>query len=311
MEMMIFILEMVLPVLIMIILGFTCRNKGWVTKEGMVGIKAFISKVCIPVILFRAFYVAEYNWNSLIMFVIIFICCCLALVIGYFLRRFVANSPVLPFLLSGFEVGMLGYPLFGLVVGTDKLYYLATLDLGQTFFVYTVFLALLKGLAGNKPSLGKSLIEMSKNTAMRGVALGIIFGVTGLGTKLLDSMIGGIFQASVDMIVSPTVALILVMVGYELSLKKNLIGPVFKTILFRILINGFLLVIASLIIFQIIPFDKNMMIALMLLFSLPASFIIPIYAEGEQEAEFISTTLSVNTLVTVLLYILIVIYSVN
>ena len=77
------------------------------------------------------------------------------------------------------------------------------------------------------------------------------------------------------------------------------------------MIMAVLLAAGNLIIFQLFPFDKELEIALMILYALPAPFIIPIFADVGEDGEYVSTSLSVHTLVTVLLYAAIVVYSVS
>ena len=157
---------------------------------------------------------------------------------------------------------------------------------------------------------GAMLREMCKNPAFRGVVLGIIVGITGLGNIITASPIGPIFSETIEMITLPTSGMILIIVGYELSMRKDLIGPVLKTIVFRTVVMGALLCIASLIVFQIVPFDKQLFMAMILLFSLPAPFIIPLYADVESEGIYISTTLSMGTLVTILIFVGLSVYAV-
>ena len=92
------------------------------------------------------------------------------------------------------------------------------------------------------------------------------------------------------------------MVGYELNLKKELFLPVLKTIVLRLVIMGALLLVSNLVIFRIFPFDKELEIALMVLYALPAPFIIPIFSDVGKDGEYVATTLSVHTLVTVALF---------
>ncbi len=311
MQQIVSVLEMVLPVLIMIFLGYLCRTKGLVSKEGLSGIKGVISNITLPVVLFQAFYTTSYSAKSLLSFAIVFTSCCLALAAGHFLNRFVANSKLMPYLLSGFEVGMLGYALFGLLAGTDNLSYMATVDLGQVIFVYTIYLTLLKNAAGQKTNAKGIFFGMLKNPAFQGVAVGIIIGVTGLGSLIDGSAAGGIFRETIQMITLPTSGMILIIVGYELSVKKELIGPVVKTIALRILVMGLLLCLSALVMFSIVPFDKNLFTAMILLFSLPAPFIIPLYADVDAEGVYISTTLSMNTVVTILIFIGLSVYTLS
>lgn len=305
------VLEMVLPVIVMLFLGYLCRAKNLVTKEGLAGIKSVISNITLPVVLFKAFYTTDYSLRSVLGFVIIFTSCVLALLAGYALNRFVAQSKLMPYLLSGFEVGMLGYALYGLLAGTDKLSYMASVDLGQVLFVYTVYLTLLKNATGQKTDVKGILLSMIKNPAFQGVAIGIIVGITGLGGFISASPVGGIFSEIIEMITLPTAGMILIIVGYELSMRRDLVGPVVKTIAFRVAVMTVLLCISAFIMFSILPFDKNLFMAMVLLFSLPAPFIIPLYADVESEGVYISTTLSMNTLVTIFIFILLSVYTLS
>ncbi len=311
MQLIIPVLEMVLPVIVMLFLGYLCRVKNLVTKEGLAGIKSVISNITLPVVLFKAFYTTDYSLRSVLGFVIIFTSCILALLAGYALNRFVAQSKLMPYLLSGFEVGMLGYALYGLLAGTDKLSYMASVDLGQVLFVYTVYLTLLKNATGQKTDVKGILLSMIKNPAFQGVAIGIIVGITGLGGFISASPVGGIFEEVIEMITLPTAGMILIIVGYELSMRRDLIGPVVKTIAFRVAVMTVLLCVSAFIMFSILPFDKNLFMAMVLLFSLPAPFIIPLYADVESEGVYISTTLSMNTLVTIFIFILLSVYTLS
>lgn len=311
MQLIIPVLEMVLPVIVMLFLGYLCRVKNLVTKEGLAGIKSVISNITLPVVLFKAFYTTDYSLRSVLGFVIIFTSCILALLAGYALNRFVAQSKLMPYLLSGFEVGMLGYALYGLLAGTDKLSYMASVDLGQVLFVYTVYLTLLKNATGQKTNVKGILLSMIKNPAFQGVAIGIIIGITGLGGFISASPVGGIFEEVIETITLPTAGMILIIVGYELSMRRDLIGPVVKTITFRVAVMTVLLCVSAFIMFSILPFDKNLFMAMVLLFSLPAPFIIPLYADVESEGVYISTTLSMNTLVTIFIFILLSVYTLS
>ena len=300
------VLEMVVPVIVMLLIGYFCRVSGILTKEGLNGVKSVISNVTLPVVLFQAFYATSYSLDSLFMFSVVFISCLLALGCGFLLNRFIPNSKLMPYLLSGFEVGMLGYALYGLLAGPDRLSYMATVDLGQVLFVFTIYLTLLKNATGQKPSLK----EMCKNPAFRGVTLGLIVGVTGLGNLITASPVSPIFSAVIEMITLPTSAMILIIVGYELSLRKDLIVPVVKTLVFRTVVMGVLLCAAALIVFQVMPFDKQLFMALVLLFALPAPFVIPLYADVESEGVYISNTLSMGTLITILIFVGLSVYAV-
>ena len=98
------------------------------------------------------------------------------------------------------------------------------------------------------------------------MALGIVLGATGIGSLVMNSAAGGIVSQLISTITAPISAVVLLMVGYELNLKKELLGPVLKTIVLRLIIMAGLLVLANMIIFHLFPFDRELEIALMVLY---------------------------------------------
>ena len=295
--------EMVLPVLVMIGIGSLARKTKIIDKSGLDGLKAVISRITIPVVLFLAFYSVEYSLKSVLLLFVIYLANVLALGLGYLTRRFVGeNHKLMPFLISGYEAGMLGYALFTLLCGAENRHYFASVDIGQTIFVYTIYLAALTSETGGKPTLKGITVNMFTNPAFLGAIFGMIFGIFGLGKLINSSPFSAVFRSVLDFITTPTAAVILIIIGYELSLKVKLIKPVLKTILLRIVVMGALLAAAAGIVFLIIPFNKTLLMAMILMFSLPAPFIIPLYANVESEADYISTTLSLNTVVTIAIF---------
>ena len=65
----------------------------------------------------------------------------------------------------------------------------------------------------------------------------------------------------------------------------------------------------SAVIFAATPFDKELFMAMLLMYALPAPFIIPLFADTGEDGAYISTTLSVGTLMTVVFFIGIAAYS--
>ena len=299
---------MVLPVLVMIGIGFFCNKKQIFDMAGLKGLKDIIGGVMLPVTLFNAFMTAEYNLRVVVVFLVVFAGFGAAIGIGFLLRPFVKPyGKFLPFLLASAEGGMLGYALYGLIVGNQSGF--ASVDLGQTVFAYTVWLGLLTSVDGGKVEPKALLKNMFSNKCFLGMAFGIMVGAAGIGSLIMNSVAGGIVSSVIRMITTPVSAIVLLMVGYELNLKMELIVPVAKTIFFRLVIMAVLLIASNLIIFSIFPFDKNLEIALMVLYALPAPFIIPIFSEVGGDGEYVSTSLSVHTLVTVVLFVVIVAYS--
>lgn len=302
------VVQMVLPVLLMIGIGYFCNRRQIFDMNGLQGLKALLGDIMLPVVLFNAFFTAEYSLRVVVVFLVVYLGFGAAIAVGFWLRPLVKPyGKYLPFLVSSAEGGMLGYALYGLIVGSQSGF--ATVDLGQTVFAYTAWLGLLTSVDGGEVKAEKLLKNMFSNKCFLGMALGIVLGAAGLGNVVMNSDFGGIVQSVISMITAPVSAVVLLMVGYELNLKKELFLPVLKTIVLRLVIMGVLLIVSNLIIFNIFAFDKELEIALMVLYALPAPFIIPIFSEVGKDGEYVSTSLSVHTLISVVLYAAIVVYS--
>ena len=304
------ILSMVLPVLVMILLGRLCAVQGILNDERHAGLKAIIGDILLPVVLFNAFFTAQYDGKLLLVFVLVFIGCLIALLAGFALRRFVAPyGRFMPLLMTSFEGGMLGYALYALLAGQSQTATYAMVDIGQTMFAYTVFLAALKGAEGQKMSPAAMVRNMITNKACIGMLLGIVLGALGVYKAIAPTDIGMILMELISFITAPTSALILLVVGYQLKVSKKLMRPVLTTLGLRLAVMIGVMGFVSLVLFAIIPYDKMLMLALMLQYTLPAPFIIPLFADLGEDGEYVSTSLSMGTLLSVVLFVFVAAFS--
>lgn len=302
------VIEMVLPVLVLLLIGLMCNKKQIFDMNGLQGLKSIVGDICLPMVLFNAFFTAEYSLRLLLVFAVVYGCFILTLLGGYATKKFCAPYGRLsPLLMTAAEGGMLGYALYGVLMGNQSEF--ATVDIGNTFFAYTIYLAAMKSCSGEKLSPKFMVKNMLTNKCCMGMLLGIVLGAAGVGKLVLGSPLGGTVSGLISMITAPTSAVVLITVGYELTLDKELLKPVAKSTLVRLGLMAAACALASLLIFSIVPFDKNLQVALMIIFALPAPFIIPLFADVQQDGKYISTSLSVYTLLTVVLYVLIAIYA--
>ena len=304
------ILSMVLPVLVMIALGRLCAVRGILNDERHAGLKAIIGDILLPVVLFNAFFTAQYDGKLVLVFVLVFLGCLIALLAGYALRRFVAPyGRFMPLLMTSFEGGMLGYALYALLAGQEHLATYAMVDIGQTMFAYTVFLAALKSAEGQRMTPKAMLTNMLTNKACIGMLLGIVLGALGVHRALAPTAFGQVLTELIAFVTAPTSALILLVVGYQLKVSRKLMRPVLTTMGLRLAVMMGVMALVSLTLFAIIPYDRLLMLALMLQYTLPAPFIIPLFADLKEDGEYVSTTLSLGTVLTVVLFFFVAAFS--
>ncbi len=303
------ILQMVLPVLVAFGLGYVLKRKNVFGEEGLKGLKAVVGKITLPAVLFYAYFTAEYSGRIALTFGTVFLACVLGLLAGYALRRFMKPyAKYLPFLLTEFEAGMLGYALFGLLYA-GQTHIFAMIDIGQTFCTFTVFLIALKAANGETAGAKALMKTVFSNIVLICMIAGAVLGVLGVGRWAMATAAGPVITALFQFLAAPTSLLILLIVGYELRFDRALLSPVLKTVGLRLLVMLPLLALSALFIFAIIPFEKPLFVALLLAYTLPAPFIIPLYATDPAHKAYVSTTLSIQTLVSLVLFIGIAAYT--
>ena len=304
------ILSKVLPVLVMIALGRLCETKQIINDEQHAGLKAIVGDILLPVVLFQAFFTADYGKRMLLVFVLVFVAYGAALAAGYALRRFVKPyDRFMPLLMTSAEGGMLGYALYALLCGADQTKTYAMVDIGQTVFAYTVFLTALKAAGGEKMTPKFIMKNIVTNKGCIGMLSGIVLGALGVYRAIDGTAAGEIVSSLLSFITAPTSALILIIMGYQLHVSRQLLRPVLTTMGLRLGVLAVVCAAVSGILFAVIPFDKGLLLALMLQYSLPAPFIIPLFADLGDDAEYVSTTLSLGTVLAVLLFFLLAAFS--
>lgn len=304
------ILSKVLPVLVMIALGRLCETKQIINDEQHAGLKAIVGDILLPVVLFQAFFTADYGKRMLLVFVLVFVGYGAALAAGYVLRRFVKPyGRFMPLLMTSAEGGMLGYALYALLCGAEQTKTYAMVDIGQTVFAYTVFLTALKAAGGEKMTPNFIVKNIVTNKACIGMLSGIVLGALGVYRAIDGTAAGEIVSSLLSFITAPTSTLILIIMGYQLHVSRQLLRPVLTTMGLRLGVLAVVCAAVSGILFAVIPFDKGLLLALMLQYTLPAPFIIPLYADLGDDAEYVSTTLSLGTVLAVLLFFLLTAFS--
>ena len=304
------ILSKVLPVLVMIALGRLCETKQIINDEQHAGLKAIVGDILLPVVLFQAFFTADYGKRMLLVFVLVFVGYGAALAAGYALRRFVKPyDRFMPLLMTSAEGGMLGYALYALLCGADQTKTYAMVDIGQTVFAYTVFLTALKAAGGEKMTPNFIMKNIVTNKGCIGMLSGIVLGALGVYRAIDGTAAGEVVSSLLSFITAPTSALILIIMGYQLHVSRQLLRPVLTTMGLRLGVLAVVCAAVSGILFAVIPFDKGLLLALMLQYSLPAPFIIPLFADMGDDAEYVSTTLSLGTVLAVLLFFLLTAFS--
>ena len=298
MEVFIRVLETALPVFLTLGLGMLCRARKLLRREGVAALKSVAVNITLPAVLFGAFATAEYSRESIAIPLVIFALCGAALILGFVLPKILkVEGKLTPYLMTGFEAGMLGYGLFALLFRSEPTSSFAIVDLGQVLFVFTVYKALLSGRGGVASALREALVS----PVLWAIIAGLIFGATGLFDKLTPSGVSGVLTSIADFIAAPTSAIILLTIGYDLVPGEIRWRETAAVVGLRVGIMGALLGVAALV-NRLFLGGAMHTGALALLFILPPPYVLPVFADAEEERANISSALSVLTLLSILLF---------
>ena len=66
------VLQMVLPIVALLALGMVCRRRNIFDMKGLAGLKAVVGDICLPVVLFNAFFTAKYSHSVALIFVLVY-----------------------------------------------------------------------------------------------------------------------------------------------------------------------------------------------------------------------------------------------
>ncbi len=298
MENLIRVLETALPVFVTLGIGMLCRAKGILTRDGVAQLKSVAVNIALPAVLVASFATAEYSKGSFAIPALMFLLCCVALGLGALLcRLFKLPGKITPYLMTGFEAGMLGYGLFALLFKGEASSRFAIIDLGQVLFVFTVYKILLSGKAGLRSVVREAL----SSPVLWAIFVGLLLGATGLYDALKPSGVSGVIDSLTSFISAPTSVLILISIGYDLVPGEIRWKKTIAVVALRLLVMAAMLGLALLA--NRFLLDGAMHTgALVLMFILPPPYVLPVFADAADERANISSALSVLTLLSILLF---------
>ena len=116
------LLQVILPVIIMLIIGMISREKKLISEEGIEGFQTLVMNFTLPISLFYTFYRASIKVDTVIFPITLFVVTAGGIFVGKLICKLIKeNDAYFPFTMTGYEAGMLGYALFGILLGSYKI----------------------------------------------------------------------------------------------------------------------------------------------------------------------------------------------
>lgn len=301
------VLQIVMPVLVMIILGMLCRKWKILTGEGVANMKVLVTNVMLPVAIFHALATAEYNKETGILILIMLIMLIVSFSLGFVLKPFLKGKyqRYLPFMVSVYEGGLMAYPLYTSLCGSENLSHVAVLDIAGLLFGFSIYMGMLGQVEdGGKIDVKKLFSSAIRTPAFIASVLGIIAGLSKIIIILLDSPFGGVYQSVENILTTSVTAIILLVVGYSMELNANLLNPCITTILLRMILQGVMMAGVLFAVHSLVGDSQIVNLAIITYMSSPATFSMQTFMKDEEGSAYVSTTNSMYCLVSILVYII-------
>jgi predicted permease len=301
------IVSRVLPILLLIGIGFGLRRTAFISAETVADLRKLVVNLALPAVLFTSFLEIEFDSNDAAIVVATFVLCVGLYGIGRALQpRFGAGHEYFPFLMTGFESGMLGISLYGSAYGLSRVGYFAVVDLGHELFIWFFFLALLLAKRDEIRSPGRLFGAFIRSPVIIGIIAGIAASLAGLRDTLYDGPIVGGVMNTLVFLAALTVPLILLIVGYGIQLDQRGIREAVTPVVIRLAILLPLAVLLPVLLADsLLDGNAYSQAALFTLLILPPPFIIPLYMKPgmPDERRYVNNVLSLSTMVSIFLFV--------
>ncbi|MFW6049031.1 MAG: AEC family transporter [Candidatus Bipolaricaulota bacterium] len=297
----------VLPVIFLIVGGRILSYFDFFAANTVEELKKIVVNIGLPALLFTAFSSVSFTPRYLAVFGFSFFVCVGFYYVGKGIGKLLGlKSRMFPFLMTGFEAGMLGYPIFQATFGKGELFKFSIVDFGHEVFVFLVFVPLIIKMSQKERAEESAILMFLKSPPIIGILFGLLFGSLGLFEGVSDGEFVGVILTTLDYLGALVVPLICIVIGYELEfnpsgLKKAVITTALRLTL--AVIVGVLL--GKFVFLDLLGFGRTFFLGFITLLVLPPPFVIPVFLEpqDEEENQFVLNTLSVHTIGTLIIYI--------
>lgn len=291
-----------LPIVLLIGIGSIIRRTGLISAQGVEDFKKLIVNVALPAVLFVTFLSIEFDRRYIGLFVFVPIVLFLLLGLGYGYKRYVQRIDSAPFLMTGFEFGMLGIGLFGTAFGMDQIGTISVVGLPHELFIWFVYVTLLRTQYGGRVSVGATVRSFISSPVIVGIVLGTLLNALGLGGRLGSSAAGSALLETLGMLGNIVGPLILLIIGYGMRISWREVRPVLPIVAVRfVVVLGIGALVAPYVVETILGLPRIFTFAVFTFFILPPPFIVPLFTPSDRTDELVysNNVLSVYTLASI------------
>jgi len=303
------VLATIFPVFFMIGLGMCARMRGWVTPEQKSGVSATVFGLLFPILIFSLMSTVSISADHVLIVGYLTAAYCVALVVGKVLSGFTGErfAHFSNFLLAVQEGGSVALPLYVSIVGPSS--NTVILDMASMIVVFIVYPVLVQRAVSEGADARAIVRNILTNSFVIAVIAGLFFNFTGLYALLSTTPVFELYSGAVEMATAPIVGMILITIGYDLRVDREMVRPLLRLTLVKVVFYA--LVMASmLVLFRGLMADKDFLMATLIYLSCPSGFAVPAFISPlfrtDDDASFASAFTSLYIVVTLVVYVCVV-----
>lgn len=299
------VLSALMPVLLVVLFGVILRKREVLSEKTVSELKHLLTNNILPVAVFHALAVTRYSGGTWIETGLMLLILLASFGAGFLMRPLVKPpyGKYVPFLVCSYEGGMIAYPLYSELCGSENLYRIAILDMSAIIFAFGIYMNVLSFQErGEKASFKKAVINALKTPVFVASLLGILAGSSGFMSGFLQTGAGQIYTAAVRVVTAPLTTMILLVVGYSIQTDRDLLIPCLKTIGLRALLQAVMIAVTIFAVHRFVGADPLNDKAILIFMSVPTTYSLHSFIRDPQGANFASTFNALYIFITVAVY---------
>ncbi len=301
------------PVLFMVVLGLVSRVKGIITPKQKEGANRIMFNVLFPILIFNILLTSQIEVSAISIVSYVFIIFILAMVVGRGLKKFTGDkfSHISYFMLTTCEGGNVALPLYTSIVGVAYASNTVIFDLAGTLIAFVVIPVIVTKMSAHNTTVKELIKTIFSNSFVIAVISGLLLNLSGIYSLFAQTPFIDVYTNTAATATAPIMGMILFIIGYNLKIELHTLKPLLKLLLVRIVFYV-LVIIGFFILFPSLMAEETYMIAVLIYFMCPTGFALPmqissLYKE-EDDASYLSAFISLNMVITLIVYALIVIF---
>lgn len=301
------------PVFFMVGLGLISRIKGWVTSEQKEGANHIIFHILFPILIFNILLTATIEASALFIVGYVFIAFRLAIIVGQLTGKFTGEkfSHFSHYMMTTVEGGNVALPLYTSIVGVAYASNTIIFDLAGTLMAFIVVPIMVTKSSANHVTIKELIKKIITNPFVLAVTFGLILNLTGIYTLFSQTALIDLYTNTITTATNPIMGLILFIIGYNLQINLETLGPILKQLIVRFIFY-MCVIIGFFIFFPQMMADKTYFIAVLIYFTCPTGFALPMQIaplfKNKDDESYTSAFISLGMIITLIIYTLIVIF---